>query len=165
MPDLPGTSRTSQIGARRRARELCLALVFAGDISGQGSDQIFKQAQAILGMLIEQWNLDGDELEKLGAEIEGYGRRLAEQYYAHSIPIDELISQYSEGWALARMPAVDRNIMRVALAEMLYVPEVPIGVTIDEAVELAKEYGTEDSSKFINGILGAVARQQVEEVG
>ncbi len=165
MPDLPETLRTSQVGARRRARELCLALVFAWDMGGQGSGQVFKQARAILGMLIEQWNLAGDELEKLGAEIDDYGRRLAEQYFAHSIPIDELISQYSEGWALARMPAVDRNILRMALAEMLYMPEVPIGVTIDEAVELAKEYGTEESSKFINGILGTVARQQVEEVG
>ncbi len=164
MSDLPGRSRTSQIGARRRARELCLALIFAGDISRQGSERIFKQAGAILDMLIEQWKLGGDEVEKLGAEIEGYGCRLAEQYRVHSTSIDELISQYSEGWALARMPAVDRNILRMALAEMLYVPEVPIGVTIDEAVELAKEYGTEDSSKFINGILGAVAREQVEEV-
>ncbi len=163
MPDLPGTSQISQIGARRRARELCLALVFAGDVGGRDSNQVFKQARAIMGMLIEQWNLDGDEVEKLSAEIEGYSCRLAEQYFAHSTSIDELISHYSEGWALVRMPAVDRNILRVALAEMLYVPDVPIGVTIDEAVELAKEYGTEDSSKFINGILGAVAREQVEE--
>ncbi len=165
MPDLPKTSRTSQIGARRRARELCLAFVFAGDVGGQSSDQVFEQARAILAALIEQWNLDRDEVEKLGAEIEGYGRCLAEQYFAHSIPIDELISQYSEGWALSRMPAVDRNILRIALAEMLYMPQVPVGVTIDEAVELAKEYGTEESSKFINGILGAIAREQVEEVG
>ena len=164
MSGLTETSRTDQVGARRRARELCLALIFAAEIGGQGSGQVFEQARAILGMLLEQWQLDSNEVEKLGAEIEGYGRRLAQQYYAHSMPIDELITQYSEGWALARMPAVDRNILRMALAEMFYMPEVPVGVTIDEAVELAKEYGTEDSSKFINGILGAVAREQVEEV-
>ena len=163
MPDLRGTSQIGQIGARRRARELCLALVFAGDVGGQDSDQVFKQTRVILGMLIEQWNLKDAEVAKLGGEIEGYSRRLAGQYFAHSTSIDELISRYSEGWALVRMPAVDRNILRVALAEMLYVPDVPTGVTIDEAVELAKEYGTEDSSKFINGILGAVAREQVEE--
>ncbi len=165
MPDSSGTSRTGQIGARRRARELCLALVFAGDISRQGSEQIFEQAGTILDALIEQWPLDSDEAEKLRGEIESYGCRLAEQYFAHSLSIDELISQYAEGWALSRMPAVDRNILRIALAEMLYMPQVPVGVTIDEAVELAKEYGTEESSKFVNGILGAVAREQVEGVG
>jgi len=165
MSGLTEASRTDQVGARRRARELCLALIFAADIGGQGSGQAFEQAGAILGMLIEQWNLDDDEVARLGTEIESYGRRLAEQYYAHSIPIDEIVSQYSEGWALARMPAVDRNILRMALAEMLYMPDVPMGVTIDEAVELAKEYGGEDSSKFINGILGAVARKQISEAG
>ncbi len=164
MPDVPGTSQISQIGARRRARELCLSLVFAGDVGRQDSDHVLEQTRTILALLIEQWDLDASEVEKLSAEIEGYSRRLAKQYFDHSLSIDELISQYSEGWTLARMPAVDRNILRIALAEMLYVPDVPVGVTIDESVELAKQYGTEDSSKFINGILGTVAREQVEEI-
>ncbi len=163
MPDLPRTSRVGQIGARRRARELCLALVFAGDVGRQDPGQLLKQTRSIMDMLIEQWNLDRDEVAKLSPEIEAYSRRLAELYFAHSVSIDELISRYSEGWTLVRMPAVDRNILRVALAEMLYVPDVPTSVTVDEAVELAKEYGTEESGKFINGILGAVAREQVEE--
>ena len=164
MSGVTGPSQANQIGARRRAREFCLALVFAADVGGQGADQVFEQARAILGAQIEQWHLDSNEIEKLGAEIESYGRRLAEHYFARATPIDDIISQYSEGWTLARMPAVDRNILRMALAEMLYVPDVPMGGTIDEAVELAKEYGTEESSKFLNGILGAVAREKIEEV-
>ncbi len=165
MSMVTGPAQANQIGARRRAREFCLALVFAADVGGEDCSQVFEQARAILGVLIEQWQLSTDEVEKLRGEIESYGRQLAERYFDHDSPIDELISQYSEGWALSRMPAVDRNILRIALAEMLYVPDVPMGVTIDEAVELAKEYGTEESSKFINGILGAVAREKIEEVG
>ena len=57
------------------------------------------------------------------------------------------------------MPVVDHNLLRMALAELLYLPDIPLGATIDEAVDLAKAYGTAESSKFINGILGAVARE------
>jgi len=158
-------SRTSQIGARRRARELCLALIFAVDISRRSPDEVLGQTPTILAALIQQWRLDRAEADKLRAEIDSYARQLAECYFAEAARIDELIGQYSEGWALSRMPAVDRNILRMALAEMLYMPQVPTGVSIDEAVELAKEYGTEESSKFINGILGAVAREKVEDGG
>ena len=157
-----GSSRTTQIGARRRARELCLALIFAADVGRQTPGQLFAQADGILQVLIEQWELDHHEADRLKGEIEQYGRRLAEQYFAHAKQIDDLISRYSEGWALSRMPAVDRSILRMALAEMQHMPGVPVGVTIDEAVELAKEYGTEESGKFINGILGAVARELAE---
>ena len=160
------TSGTGQVGARRRAREFCLALIFAADVGRQTPGRILDRAEALLDTLMALWNLNAREAGKLGAEIEDYGRGLAEQYFAHTREVDELISTYSEGWAVSRMPAVDRNLLRMALAEMLYEPEVPVGVTIDEAVELAKEYGTEESGKFINGILGAVARQiEAGEVG
>ena len=137
---------------------MCLALIFAVDVGGQTPDQVLAQSGYLLSTLIEQWELARREADKLRAEIADYGCRLAEDYFAHDARVDAVISKYSEGWALSRMPAVDRNILRVALAEMLYEPRVPVGVTIDEAVELAKEYGTDDSGKFINGILGAVAR-------
>ncbi len=158
MSSVADSSRTNQVGARRRARELCLALIFAVDVGRQTPDQVLAQAGCLLATLIEQWELARREADKLWAEIEEYGCRLAEDYFAHAAQVDAVISKYSEGWALSRMPAVDRNILRVALAEMFYQPRVPVGVTIDEAVELAKEYGTDDSGKFINGILGAVAR-------
>ncbi len=153
------SSRANQVGARRRAREFCLALIFAADVGRQTPGRIFERAACTLKTLIEQWGLADREAIKLSMEIEDYGCQLAQRYFAHAPAIDEIISNYSEGWALARMPAVDRNILRMALAEMLYESQVPVGVSIDEAVELAKEYGTEDSGKFINGILGAVARE------
>jgi N utilization substance protein B len=71
--------------------------------------------------------------------------------------IDELISSHAEGWALERMPAVDRNILRLAVFELLESPETPVAVVIDEAVELAKDYSTEDSPRYVNGVLSAVA--------
>lgn len=72
--------------------------------------------------------------------------------------IDGMLERYSENWAVDRMPSVDRAILRVACYEMAYVPEVPVSVAINEAVDLAKEYGGEDDSpRFVNGVLGRIA--------
>jgi N utilization substance protein B len=76
---------------------------------------------------------------------------------AHQTRIDATIEDISENWTLSRMPLVDRNILRLAVFEMLYLEEVPDSVSINEAVEMAKIYGGEDSSKFVNGILGRLA--------
>lgn len=74
--------------------------------------------------------------------------------------IDAVISDYSEGWDIDRMPRVDRNILRMALYEIFFLEDIPAGATIDEAVELAKEFSTEDSGKFINGLLGRANRDR-----
>ena len=71
--------------------------------------------------------------------------------------IDRRIAQLSEGWALDRQPAVDRNILRMASYEVLYLPDVPAGASINEAVELAKKFSTAKSGRYINGVLGALA--------
>ena len=71
--------------------------------------------------------------------------------------VDELVSGHSSGWALDRMPAVDRSILRIATYELISELDVPVAVVIDEAVELAKEYSTEDSPRFVNGVLAAIA--------
>lgn len=76
----------------------------------------------------------------------------------HRVEIDRVISRYSEGWDLARMPGVDRNILRMSLCELLFMDDVPPGATINEAVELAKAFSTSDSGKFINGVLGRINR-------
>lgn len=76
----------------------------------------------------------------------------------HIGEIDRVISEYAEGWELSRMPCVDRNIMRMSLFELFFLEDVPPGATIDEAVELAKAFSTEDSGKFVNGVLGRVNR-------
>ena len=72
--------------------------------------------------------------------------------------IDELIDRYSVRWKTSRLPIVDLAILRLALAEICYLTDIPVSVTINEAVELAKKYSTEKSSKFINGVLGSAAR-------
>ena len=77
---------------------------------------------------------------------------------AHCREIDQLIAQYAKEWSLDRMANVDRNILRLAAYEILYEPDVPNSVAVDEAVELAKKYSTAESGKFVNGILGNVLR-------
>ncbi len=76
----------------------------------------------------------------------------------HRVEIDRVISEYSEDWDLARMPRVDRNILRMSLCELFYMDDIPPGATINEAVELAKAFSTSDSGKFINGVLGCINR-------
>ena len=76
---------------------------------------------------------------------------------ANKEAIDELVASLSEGWTLDRQPAVDRNILRIATYELKFNESIPVGVAINEAVELAKKYGTAESGKFINGILGAIS--------
>jgi N utilization substance protein B len=145
-------------GARRRAREFCLALLYAADTIGR-FDETLEQADAVLDSLLEVWELPPVEAAKLRPAVASFGRRLCEQYLEHHAEIDERLEALAQGWTLDRMPPVDRNLLRMALAELLFLPDIPLGATIDEAVDLAKEYGTAESGKFVNGILGAVARE------
>ena len=77
--------------------------------------------------------------------------------YRHRVEIDDLITTHSRDWKLSRMPVVDRNLLRMGLYEIVFDPAVPTAVAIDEAVELAKELSTEDSPRFVNGLLARVA--------
>lgn len=86
--------------------------------------------------------------------------RLLQDLTAHSADIDETISNHLKGWALSRLPRVSLTAMRVALAEMLYGDEKKPAVAINEAVELVKKYGAENDYQFVNGLLGAVARER-----
>lgn len=90
--------------------------------------------------------------------LSSYALRLIEGAEAHRVEIDALLAQTSENWSVARMPVVDRCILRLAVFEMCYVDEVPVSVSINEAVELAKGFGGEDESpRFVNGVLGRIA--------
>ncbi len=73
--------------------------------------------------------------------------------------LDEMITEYSHTWTIHRMPAVDRNVLRLAIYELLDRPEVPVAVIINEAVELAKRFSTEESGRYVNGVLSAIAKQ------
>ncbi len=87
-----------------------------------------------------------------------YAREIVDGVTDHKDEIDELISSYAQGWTIERMPNVDRAVLRLASWEVLYNPEVPPAVAIDEAVELAKQYSTDDSARFVNGVLGKIAQ-------
>ena len=87
-----------------------------------------------------------------------YAATLVEGVAEHEAEIDRLITRYAEDWTLARMPPIDRSLLRLGVLELKYL-DVPAAVTINEAVELAKEYSTADSGRFVNGILARIARE------
>lgn len=104
--------------------------------------------------------LKNAEYDCLEAPITDYALQLVEGIEAHRADIDARISEASENWTVDRMPLMDANILRIALFEMLYMDQIPVSVSINEAVELAKAFGGEDESpRFVNGLLGNIARQ------
>jgi transcription antitermination protein NusB len=98
-----------------------------------------------------------DRLSDPAQQLNPYTITLVEGVGEHHERLDELVSEYSLGWALERMPVVDRNLLRIGLFELLYCDEVPDAVAIAEAVKLARELSTDESPAFVNGILGRIA--------
>jgi len=96
---------------------------------------------------------------QVSEETGAFARALVEGTLAHRKEIDDYLKLYATDWDLPRMANVDRNILRLGLFEMLYYPETPLNVAIDEALELAKTYSHEDAPRFINGILGRIAKE------
>jgi len=131
---------------RTRARRQALQILYQRDITG---DTISR----ILGL--KMYSLEDGEPDE-------YCRELVAGVEKYLDGLDEMIGEVSENWAVTRMPLVDRNILRIATYEILYDAEVPASVAINEAVELAKVYGGEDSSKFVNGVLGKIALRREE---
>jgi N utilization substance protein B len=126
---------------RRKARHQALHILYQREITEEALSRILSDGT---------WGADdGDPSE--------FCRQLLLGVESHQASIDALIEKTSEHWVLSRMPLVDRNILRVAVFELLYLEDVPDSVSINEAVEMAKVYGGEDSSKFVNGILGRLA--------
>ena len=105
----------------------------------------------------EQRGVKSSEIFERNPDVNDYAIELAYLVETHIDRIDEVISTYSQDWPLERMPAVDRAIVRVAIAELLWMPEVDSGVAVSEAVEIAAVLSTTESGKFINGVLGQIA--------
>jgi N utilization substance protein B len=126
---------------RRKARHQALHILYQREITEEALSRILADGTYSVE--------DGEPSEFCGQLLLGVE--------AHQTRIDATIEDISENWTLSRMPLVDRNILRLAVFEMLYLVEVPDSVSINEAVEMAKVYGGEDSSKFVNGILGRLA--------
>ena len=115
-----------------------------------------------LGLLYEadSRSIDTDELlESLPLEPDPYAVAAVRGVETGLVHIDDLVERHSDGWSVARMPMIDRAILRLSTWELVDRPDVPVAVVIDEAVELAKDYSTERSPAFINGVLDAVARE------
>lgn len=130
--------------SRRAARELALNVLYQVDVAKFPPQEALKTA-------LENVDLDESAAEFSEILVNGTLQNLEE--------IDEKLCQLSVGWELQRQPAVDRNILRMAIYEMLSLDYIPTSVSINEAVELAKRYSTEESGRFINGVLGALARK------
>ncbi|GLY07492.1 MULTISPECIES: transcription antitermination factor NusB [Actinoplanes] len=129
--------------ARRKARKRALDVLFEADLRD------LPPSQVLVTYL--------DRIAKPHPEHLAYAITLIEGVAQHLNRIDELIASYAEGWTIDRMPAVDRNLARIAVYELLFVPEVDDPVAITEAVELAKEMSTDDSPRFLNGLLDRIA--------
>jgi N utilization substance protein B len=132
------------VSARSKARKQSLDLLYESDIRGKSSIELL-----VLRDVVE----DGPDARP----IREYTKVLISGVDAHKRKIDELISTYAKGWDMDRLPAVDRNLLRLGIFEILWQEDVPDAVAIDEALALAKELSTEESTGYIHGVLGRIA--------
>ncbi|GGW33998.1 transcription antitermination factor NusB [Streptomyces xantholiticus] len=130
------------MAARNKARKRAFQILFEADQRGAS-------VQSVLADWVRHARTD--ERQPPVAE---YTMDLVEGYAEHADRIDELIATYAVGWTIDRMPVVDRNILRLGTYELVWKDETPDAVVIDEAVQLAKEFSTEESPAFVNGLLG-----------
>jgi N utilization substance protein B len=124
------------MAARSKARKRALDVLFEAELRGE----------PVLEVL-------GERAAEQTPPVSAYATELVEGVQAHRARIDELLAAYAQGWALDRMPAVDRNILRIGAYELLWQDQVPDAVAIDEAVQLARDLSTEGSPAFVNGLL------------
>ena len=130
---------------RTLAREVAMKILFARSLGGEDTwEEVLEQSQA-------RDELSDEDKTFLENEVFGVER--------HREKLDGLIDGYAKGWNLNRLAKVDLTLLRMGLFELLYLPEVPVGAAINEAVELSKRYGEDKSYSFINGILGTAARE------
>jgi N utilization substance protein B len=127
--------------SRRRARRQAIDVLYQADVTGRDSQ-----------LALAEWHM-------AGREIDPFAEELLEGVTANRAQIDDVLSAHSEHWTLDRMASLDRTILRLAVFELVHRPDVPAAVAISEAVEIAKELSTEDSGRFVNGILGKVAAE------
>ena len=134
----PAEPASAPYGSRREARERALSLLYEADAKAI-------TPAALLG------EIPVEPPPYVTSLVSGVGERLAR--------IDELIARYAIDWTIDRMPVVDRMVVRIATFELIGRPDVPTGVVISEAVELAKRYSTDESGRFVNGVLASIAAE------
>lgn len=133
------------MAARSKARKRALDILFECEVRGLP-----------LGETLDERVIAGEP------PVNEYTVRLIRGIAEHQARIDELISTYSQGWSLERMPAVDRNVLRLGVLELLYVDEVPDAVAVSEAMNLVRDLSTDESPAFVNGILGNILRDKAK---
>lgn len=131
-------------GRRSKSRELALQLLYQNDLAGTPPAEMFERTE---------------EYVEAKPDVQEYAARLVLGTLARRAELDAKLSARSEHWRLGRMPAVDRNLLRLALYEMLHEDDTPDAVVIDEAVEIAKKFSTPSSGPFVNGVLDAIRRE------
>ena len=133
------------MGTRRKSREMTMQMLFQGDLGKQTPEEVRRLFWA-----------SRDDVDD---ETRGFAEDLYRVATARAEEIDKLIEEHAQNWRLERMPAVDRNILRLAIYEMLYERDTPKLVVVDEAIELAKKFGSEQSGRFVNGLLDGLLKQ------
>ena len=123
---------------RRQARERALSLLYEAEAKGAPAHEV---------------------LEELPLEPAPFASQVVLGVSEHRQELDDLISRYSRNWPLERMPAIDRTLLRMGVFELKYRPDVPVAVAISEAVELAQRYSTDESGRFVNGMLARIAEE------
>jgi N utilization substance protein B len=137
-------------GTRRKSRELAMQMLFQGDLGKQTAEQVGKTF----------WLAR----EESDAEVRGFAEDLYRVATVRAEEIDELIVQHLVNWRLERMPGVDRNVLRLACAEMLGFKGTPFPIIINEALEIARRYSAPESVGFLNGVLDAMAKELVKRI-
>ena len=136
------------MGKRRRSREFALQVLYQLEITKQDALRTLAQFQ---------------EHFSEGVERDAFVERLVLGVSEHRKEIDRLIERYSENWRLDRMNMIDRNILRMGAFELLYCEDIPPKVTLNEAIDLGKRYGTDESGSFINGILDRIQNEVIRK--
>ncbi len=129
--------------ARSKARKRALDLLYESDL---------RQTDPVATV--------GERVARADPPVPAYAVELVEGVSGNRARIDEIISAYAEGWTLDRMPTIDRNVLRIGVYELLWREDIPDVVAIDEAIELAKSLSTEDSPRFVNGVLARILRSR-----
>ena len=148
--------------ARSAARRLALDILYESEIRASRpleTLELSRNAGWVIPTAADQGDDRADAAPDLAPtdEIVAYARRLLAGVEEHHDEIDALIGKYADRWAIDRMPLIDRNVVRIAVFELLWADDVPVAVAINEAVELAKSFSTDDSGRFVNGLLGKIA--------
>jgi len=137
------------MGTRRKSRELTMQMLFQGDLGKQTPDEVRK--------------LFWPSRDDVDAETRSFAEDLYRVATSRQAEIDGIIETHSQNWRLERMPVVDRNLLRAAIAEMLGYPSTPAPIIINESLEVARRYAAPESIHFLNGVLDAVARELLKK--